>query len=137
MYLLLFSKITFNTLDPQCLGTPYISKRNFSHQIIFGVFIICFDTLIKAYCHFIIHFFHLLIFHCPWCCFNVFLVLTKLRSFPNQIFHQFEFLLRMFKFEIVCQIDIPLKSGPSNNHNDLKAQIFFETLNRSSFFFFF
>jgi hypothetical protein len=60
----------------------------------------------------------------------VFLVLTKLRSFPYQISHQFEFLLRMFKFEIVCQIDIPLESEPNNNHNGLKVQKTFKTLNR-------
>jgi hypothetical protein len=78
--------------------------------------------------------FHLLIFHYP--CFNVFLVLIKLKSFPNQISHQFEFSLRMFKFEIVCQIDIPLESGPNNNHNGLKVQKTFDTLNTSSFYLF-
>jgi hypothetical protein len=71
-------------------------KETFHVKLSFGVFIIVFYALIKAYCHFVIHLFHLLIFNYPQRCFNVFLVLTKLRSFPKQISHQFEFLLRMF-----------------------------------------
>jgi hypothetical protein len=115
----------------------YFEKKLFTsnYLLVFSSFVS--TPLLKLIVILLFIFFHLLIFHYPWRCFNVFLVLTKLRSFPNQIFHQFEFLLRMFKFEIVCQIDIPLKSGPNNNHNGLKDQKTFETLNRSSFLFIF
>lgn len=91
MYLLVFSKITFNTLDPL-----YFEKKLFMSNYLLVFSSLFFYALIKAYCHFVTHLFHLLIFHYPQCCFNVFLVLTKLRSFPKQISHQFEFLLRMF-----------------------------------------
>ncbi len=83
--------IVYMAFNPQLFDVPYCSKNNScSTNLIYLVFLTCpFDILVKLFVVILSFLFkiHLLllfpIFHHPWCCLNVFLLSTKLRSSLN------------------------------------------------------
>jgi hypothetical protein len=127
--------IISKTFNLNLLVPPIVQKKKIHVELsALGVFNLFFNTHVKLFALIwlfivgILVFLFFPIFHHPWCCSSVFLLLRKLRSSPNQnipMSHQFKSLLRMSRFENVCYVDNPswdvlLRPWPSNNHNSSK-----------------
>ncbi len=101
--------IVYKAFNLQPLCAPYCSQEIFMFNLVPLVSLTCiFDTLVKLFVTILSFFIKILvfllflIFHHPWHCLGVFLLLLKLSSSSNQNFPLFEFLLKMIRFGKIC-----------------------------------
>jgi hypothetical protein len=120
------------------LLAPIAWKENFMLNLVPLVFLMCiFDTHVQLFVvllSFPIQTFIFLlfvIFHDPWCCLNVLLLLKNLGHLWTKTPHQIEFPLKKSRFfvHLLSLWDVLLGSWPNNNHSNLKAQKTLEMLN--------
>jgi len=141
--------IVYRAFNPQPFGDPYCPRKKFMSNLVPLVFLTClFNTHAKLFvvilslrCHFFIIIFifllfcifssSLALFACVYCCWQ------NLNHPQNEMPHQFEFSLRMFKFVNICYVNSPsldviLGLWPNNNHNNQKLQEKLEILDESN-----